>query len=98
VNALTGEVVPAANTSSFIERMTSESELAFEELFTPSALSGAVERLAKTTVESAHLTDGVNSALLRVDDKTKSWRSLEDPAGGASSTSGLRIDLYRVTD
>lgn len=98
VNALTGEVVPAENTSSFIERMTSESELAFEEIFTPSALSGAVERLAKTTAESARLTDGVSSALLRVDDKTKSWRSLEDPAGGASSTSGLRIDLYRVTD
>jgi cyanophycinase len=97
VHALTGEVFPSENTTPLTPDGEQSSDLATDALFTATALSDAVNQLARTTSMRGLLSDGGDCALLCEDHETSSWRALTDPTAEEPSTTGLRLDLYRMT-
>ena len=98
VHAPTGAIESAPASTSLMSEGGAAAELVIEELWGPKALRDACAHLAQRDGASALLTEASIQALLRQQEQTSAWLPAASGDAEGPSLSGLRLDLYRVTD
>jgi len=98
VHAPTGAIEPAPTSIPLMSEGGAAAELVIEELWGPKALRDACAHLAQRDGASALLTEASIQALLRQQEQTSAWLLAAGGDAEGPSLSGLRLDLYHVTD